>query len=582
MAVAATAEHGRFLATDDPDKIIFRLVQGAAGPGFPKFTTPRTLSFDSYDLPVSLPAIDQFRRRAAGEADELYLHELWRMGYGGGAPTHSARMAAEAHFNFRMVEVMMMLMLPLLAIALAVPPKRSSSGLGIFVSILIVVAYHKVNQYAEAAGANGQLDPTLGLWVPLLLLSVMICGCTTSSPTSRAASRSAPSNGSSPRSPSASAACCRSRARPEPLMINPSFFPSRRLAFYMVRLFVTRSLAVLVALVLILMMLDLLGESGKILAVPGSSDADLWRYVGLRIPMLISRFLPFSVLLGTLIAFVGLNQNSEVVAMKAAGLSAHQILAPLVVASIGIAAILFAFNEAVVVNSTRAVTAWSDNDYKAVPRASGILSNVWVLNGDDLISVGTVGGTPFSAQRITIYDRGSGVLQREIEAARALPRPAQGDWLLEDVRIYDAEMNAVRRVPTMAAMKGVTPNQLTLAKVDPTELDYWTLKKRIAELEAAGRPADEARAGLAHKIASPLSTLLMPLLAAIAAFGLARSGQVLMRAVIGMALGFTYFVVDNFSLAMGNAGTYPPLVAAWAPFFLFLLIGETVLIRTEE
>jgi lipopolysaccharide export system permease protein len=129
---------------------------------------------------------------------------------------------------------------------------------------------------------------------------------------------------------------------------------------------------------------------------------------------------------------------------------------------------------------------------------------------------------------------------------------------------------------------GVTPNQLTLAKVEPTELDYWTLKKRVAELEAAGRPADEARAGLAHKISGPVSTLLMPLLAAIAAFGVARSGQVLLRAVVGMALGFAYFVVDNFSLAMGNTGTYPPLVAAWAPFFLFLLIGETVLVRTEE
>ena len=108
------------------------------------------------------------------------------------------------------------------------------------------------------------------------------------------------------------------------------------------------------------------------------------------------------------------------------------------------------------------------------------------------------------------------------------------------------------------------------------------MKKRVAELEAAGRPADEARAGLAHKITQPLSTVLMPLLAAIAAFGLARSGQVMVRAVVGMALGFTYFVVDSFSLAMGNAGTYPPLLAAWAPFFLFLLIGETVLIRTEE
>ena len=365
-------------------------------------------------------------------------------------------------------------------------------------------------------------------------------------------------------------------------MINLSFFPSRRLAWYMVRLFLTRSLAVLVALVLILMTLDLLGESAKILAVPTNSDADLWRYVSYRLPMLTSMFLPFSVLLGALIAFVGLNQNSEVVAMKAAGLSAHQILAPLIVASIGLSSILFVFNEEVVVNSTRVVTAWSDNDYKPVPRASSVLTNVWIMSGDDLVRARVAGGSPFTAQGVTIYDRGGGNLQGVIEAARAIPEAGDRDWLLQDVRIYDAGMNIVRRLPSMTAMPGVTPDQLKLAKVDPTELDYWTLKRRIAELEIAGRPTDEARAGLAHKIAQPLSILLMPLLAAIAAFGLARSGQVLVRAVIGMALGFAYFVVDNFSLAMGNAGTYPPLVAAWAPFFLFLLIGETVLIQTEE
>ena len=364
-------------------------------------------------------------------------------------------------------------------------------------------------------------------------------------------------------------------------MINLGFFPSRRLALYMIRLFLTRSFAVLFALILVLETLDLLGEAGKILAVPGNGDAALWHYVALRIPLLISRFLPFSVLLGTLIAFVSLNQNSEVVAMKAAGLSAHQILAPLVVASIGIAALLFAFNEFVVVNSTRAVTAWSDNDYKPVPRASGTVSNVWVLNGDDLIRVRAAGGSPFTAERVSIYDRTGGVLHRVIKASRAAPRPG-GDWLLQNVTIYNADMNVVRNFPRMTGMKGVTPNQLTLAKVDPTELPYWTLKTRIAELEAAGRPVEEARAGLAHKISGPLSTVLMPLLAAVAAFGLARSGQVLLRAVTGMALGFAYFMVDNFSLAMGNAGTYPPLIAAWAPFFLFLLIGETVLIRTEE
>jgi lipopolysaccharide export system permease protein len=367
-------------------------------------------------------------------------------------------------------------------------------------------------------------------------------------------------------------------------VINLSFFPSRQLALYMTRLFITRTLAVLVALVLVLMTLDLLGESGKILAVPGNGDAELWRYVSLRIPLLISRFLPFSVLLGTLIAFVGLNQHSEVVAMKAAGLSAHQILAPLVVASIGVAAALFAFNEAVVVNSARVVNAWSDNDYKPIPPESRIFSNVWVLKNEDFVRAAIVVGRPprLVAQNVAIYDRTGNALQRVITAARAVPRPGSNDWLLQDVRIYDANMNVVRRAPQMTGMAGVTPEALTLAKVDPTELDYWTLKRRIAELEAAGRPADEARAGLAHKISGPLSTLLMPLLAAIAAFGLARSGQVLLRACVGMALGFAYFVADNFSLAMGNAGAYPPLIAAWAPFLLFLLIGETVLIQTEE
>ena len=365
-------------------------------------------------------------------------------------------------------------------------------------------------------------------------------------------------------------------------MINLKFFPSRQVAWYTVRLFVTRSLAVLFALVLILTTLDLLGESGKILAVHGNGDSELWRYVGLRIPLIVSRFLPFSVLLGTLIAFVGLNQHSEVVAMKAAGISAHQMLAPLVVASLVIAAALFAFNETVVVKSARVVTAWSDNDYKPIPPESGVLSNVWLLSGEDMIRAGRVAGgdSDFHADDIAIYDRTGGILERVIRADRAVPRA--GDWLLTNARIYDAPMNLVRRQTQLTALAGVTPQQLTLAKVEPTQLDYWTLEQRIAELEAAGRPTDEARAGLAHKISGPLSTLLMPLLAAVAAFGLARSGQVLLRATLGMALGFAYFVADNFSLAMGNAGAYPPLIAAWAPFLLFLLIGETVLVRTEE
>ena len=171
-SVAATAAAGRFLATDNPDTILFRLRKGRLVQQSPKFLTPRTLSFESYDLPINLPAVDRFRSRGH-EHEELTLNELIRLGYQGGAQGRD-RLAAQADLHIRLVEVVMMLMLPLLAVALAVPPKRSSSALGIFVGIVIVVAYHKVNQYAEEAAAQGRIDPIVALWVPLILLSAMI------------------------------------------------------------------------------------------------------------------------------------------------------------------------------------------------------------------------------------------------------------------------------------------------------------------------------------------------------------------------------------------------------------------------
>lgn len=366
-------------------------------------------------------------------------------------------------------------------------------------------------------------------------------------------------------------------------MINLDFMPSRQLALYAARLFLTRSLAVLIMLVLVLMTLDLLGESGKILKVPGNGEAELWRYVSLRVPLLVSRFLPFSVLLGALIAFAGLNQHSEVVSMKAAGLSAHQILAPMVVASLGVAVVLFAFNELVVVKAERTVTAWSNADYKPIPPSSGILSNVWIRDGNDLVRarIVTGRGPKTRLQDVTIYDRDdSGALTRVVDVDRAGQVP--GGWRLEDLRSYDAQMNLLMREREKTGLLGVEPSRFTLAKVDPSERDFVALRQEIRDLAAAGRPTEEARTGWWHKISGPLSTVLMPLLAATAAFGLARSGHVLLRATVGMALGFAYFVADNFSLALGNYGAYPPFLAAWAPFLLFLLIGEFVLIRQEE
>ena len=138
-------------------------------------------------------------------------------------------------------------------------------------------------------------------------------------------------------------------------------------------------------------------------------------------------------LLGTLIAFTGLNQHSEVVAMKAAGISAHQILAPLIVASLGIAVGLFAFNERVVVNAARdGHTPGATTIIKPVPPESGILSNVWVLDGDDLVASGSMSAGPardFHAERRDhLRARQGRFASGSIDAARA--EPVGGAWRL--------------------------------------------------------------------------------------------------------------------------------------------------------
>lgn len=171
-SLAVTAENGTFMATDDPDTIILRLKNGVLVHNAPNYKTPRILSFTAHDLPIDLPKIEAFRSRG-GKDRERTIPELVQIG-GNTANPLMLRNESRANFHFRLVEVAMMLLLPLLAVALAVPPKRSSSALGVFLSIVMVVTYHKINEYAESMGALGRIDPFFALWVPFLMFAALI------------------------------------------------------------------------------------------------------------------------------------------------------------------------------------------------------------------------------------------------------------------------------------------------------------------------------------------------------------------------------------------------------------------------
>lgn len=174
QVLSISAREGRFLGTSDsPDTIVLRLNDGTIVQDTEKAgAAPRVLTFARHDLPIDLPRVEEFRERGGAER-EYILPELLRMGWNRSNP-EIARDASQASFNYRLVEVMMMALMPLLAVALAIPPKRSTSALGVFVSIVMVVSYHKVNEYGQDIATLGRFDPFFALWIPFVLFAALI------------------------------------------------------------------------------------------------------------------------------------------------------------------------------------------------------------------------------------------------------------------------------------------------------------------------------------------------------------------------------------------------------------------------
>lgn len=360
--------------------------------------------------------------------------------------------------------------------------------------------------------------------------------------------------------------------------------PSRTLARYLIKMHLSRFLGILLGLTAVLQFLDLLAVSDDILRVEGATWVSVLSYVSMRTPQLISQFTPFAALLASLLTLGTLNQHSEVVIMKATGLSAHRILLPLGLASFVIATGHFIFNETVVVKGNAELEYWQQNDYAVdLPPNSNLAGRIWIKEESLIILVESVSrsGNRIVLDKVSIYERDDARrLTAMVKADFAWYQ--NGKWTLHEARRFDTASHEL----TIDAVQDwdipTKPDRFMALTVRPNHVSMATLWSSMNRLNDEGIPTDRLMASFLQKLAGPAATLLMPLLAAVAAFGVHRAGNLVLRLVIGMALGFSFFVADNFMLAMGEFGAAPPFLAAWAPFFLFLLLGYAVIFNTEE
>jgi len=354
--------------------------------------------------------------------------------------------------------------------------------------------------------------------------------------------------------------------------------------FYVGRLFLIRFFGLLVFFVVILQMLDLLNRSDDLMAVEGAGVASIARYISLQAPQLIRQFTPFAALLAIVLTLAGLSHTSEITIMRAAGLSVHRVLAPLGIVCALIAGAHFAFNETVAVRAAERLDYWAVNDYALdLEPESETRTDIRINFDDEFISAASAArfGEAILLTDVTIVSFDSNQLISRLTRARAA-RHIEGAWRLYGVRIMNAGTLAVETSENAVWTNALDPEFLFALTLEPDQTTMAELIVKIGQLKEDNADTRAAMTSLLSRFSQPMATLVMPLLGAIAGFGVHRQGVLLARAVSGSALGFAYFVAENLALALGKLGVLPAIIGAFFPFALFMVVGFAILLAMEN
>ncbi len=346
-------------------------------------------------------------------------------------------------------------------------------------------------------------------------------------------------------------------------------------ARYLTRMFVGYLLLVLIGAVALLQLFDVMSNADGLLQDLGGGVSVVLRYTLLRLPILITFLLPFSVLIASLMTFGSLHRHSELVAMQALGMPFTRILAMLTPCMVLVMGLDFLISDQITPKATRSLAAWQAS---VEPGAAADIA-LWLRDGRNVVSVGSIGDHGRSLMRVVIFRRdGKGNLIEQVSADRAAF--GEDGWVLlgvDDLTVEpDTRHNAVP-LDRMAWPTDLTPNLVSDLAVPPNALSIAKLRKLLKRPEIGSRPIHVYRTWLHKSFAVPLASLFMMALASASVRGLQRQGGIVLNALVGFGGAFLYFIIDGVLLALGEAGSIAPVAAAWLPLAVLALCAGAVL-----
>ena len=569
-------------------------------------------TFVSTELPVQTgqQEEDSHLSRRDTPMHSLGMRTLWQLAHG---PGNSARPYL-IELNYRFAFPTACLVLMLVGVPLGLSSKRGGKGAGFVVTLGLVFVYYFLSSIGMALARQGKVPPTLGVWGANIVFS--LAGLLLIQQISRGGAaielfasighaftklfdrlRRKRASADQPGDAHIGDGAIMQRLRRSlrirfPLILDEYVMGSFLRNFALV-------LSSLVVLFIIFTFFELIGDIIRYRTPLVTVGA----YLLNLIPFILNSIIPLCALVAVLITFGALNRSSELTAMKATGISLYRIVAPVLVVATLLSALLFVFDETYLPNANRRQEALL-SVIKGKPAQTFLRPDRKWMSGQTNTASGETPG-PNSAHaeptrifyyqffdpdrnvfaNLTVFEFQPGTfnLTRRIFASSVRWDDKLNDWVFEDgwQRTFAGESTTSYQTFTVATFPEIHEQPSYFKKVDlqSEQMSYTELSKYIKDLKESGFDTIRLRVQLNHKLAYPLMTLVLAILAIPFALIAGKRGSI---AGIGTAIGVAicYWVIAGIFENLGDVNSLPAILAAWSPDLLFAFAGTYLLLRT--
>ncbi len=548
-------------------------------------------TFEKTDLPLSLsPQSEMHLGRMDTAIYALPMAALEERTHG----PDGRRYLLELYTRFSYPVACLVLML--VGVPLGVISRRGGKSSGLVFTVLLVLLYYILSYTGIALSRQGKLSPFLGVWMANLLFAAvggfllwqMASGGRVLSAIASLLSRT-PKPRLTVKANGAHLSQLLEKLQPRTVrIVSRGLFP-RLLDAYVVREFLGMFVLVLASFVMLMLVFTFFELVGDIVR-NHIALATVGAYLFNLAPSMVYTITPLAVLIAALVTFGVLNRNSEIVAMKATGISLYRLVVPIVSISAILAVCLFLFDDYYLPSANRRQEALRSTIKGHPPQTFLHPEEKWMFGQSYPGEQGHIfyyqffdpDNDAFANLSIFEFDPSTFALSRRIFASRATWNEETETWRFENGWVKNTTGNNREYSEfksTSFAEIHEDPGYFKKENWQSQEMNFRQLDGYIRDLRQSGFDTMRLRVALWHKLAYPLIAIVMSVLAIPFALSMGRRGS-LSGIAVAISVALAYWVVDGLFGALGNVNYLPAALAAWSPDVLFGLTGGYLLLRT--